>query len=322
MYTLRCSEYKYRLSAKGNMLQREWFILYFSAIQYWSGCITSNWISPFQWVPAYRTHQVDEFGDGDLSDGFLHAAQSLQRCAKATGQVVSWNCNKVVLATVQVEHQDLLYGVLSGVQQGDRIFTDIHLKIDLQGFICWGEECDEETGTAFEQFHCAQKYTHTSNPWTLNKGLLGSRNPSLGSARSQGLQYCESFNLGMKAKWQGTCPSFVIRKRSFWRRRNFTFSNINCKREKLGKNNHLPMTRKLCVVISDYCTGMWAPLFCSKTQMEGIHSPSCPSLEQSPQTPSSVVPHSLLSPVKQTTTVLLVSLKLLDVTKKTWFIGF
>lgn len=175
MYTLRCSEYKYRLSAKGNMLQREWFILYFSAIHYWSGCITSNWISPFQWVTAYRTHQVDEFGDGDLSDGFLHAAQSLQRCAKATGQVVSWNCNKVVLATVQVEHQDLLYGVLSGVQQGDRIFTDIHLKIDLQGFICWGEECDEETGTAFEQFHCAQKYTTPVTPehWTNAYLALG-----------------------------------------------------------------------------------------------------------------------------------------------------
>lgn len=87
----------------------------------------------------YLSHQVDEFGDGDLSDGFLHAAESLQRGAKAAGQVASRDCNKVVLATVQVEHQDILYGVFSGVQQGDRVFADIHLKIDLQGFICSGE---------------------------------------------------------------------------------------------------------------------------------------------------------------------------------------
>lgn len=105
------------------------------------------------------SHQVDEFGDGDLSDGFLHAAECLQRCAKAAGQVVSRDRNKVVLATVQVEHQDLLYGVFAGVQQRDSILTDIHLKIDLQCFICPGENCDEETGSAFGQFHCAQKHT-------------------------------------------------------------------------------------------------------------------------------------------------------------------
>lgn len=105
------------------------------------------------------SHQVDEFGDGDLSDGFLHAAKSLQRRAKAAGQVVSRDRNKVVLATVQVEHQDLLYGVFAGVQQRDSILTDIHLKIDLQGFICSGKDCDEETGSAFGQFHCAQNQT-------------------------------------------------------------------------------------------------------------------------------------------------------------------
>lgn len=156
----------------------------------------------FSQVNDYLSHQVDKFGDGDLSDGFLHAAESLQRCAKAAGQVVSRDCNKVVLATVQVEHQDVLYGVFSGVQQGDRIFTDIHLKIDLQGFICSGKNCNEETETAFGLVHCKQRYTtpvkHQYPKWY--EGLLGSKKPSLGSARSQGLQYCESFNLGMKAK--------------------------------------------------------------------------------------------------------------------------
>lgn len=114
------------------------------------------------------SHQVDEFGDGDLSDGFLHAAKSLQRRAKAAGQVVSRDRNKVVLATVQVEHQDLLYGVFSGVQQRDSILTDIHLEIDLQGFIWRGDNCDEETGSAFGQFHGAQKHTApvTTGRWT------------------------------------------------------------------------------------------------------------------------------------------------------------
>lgn len=81
-------------------------------------------------------HQIDEFRDGYLSDGFLHAAQRLQRGAKAAGHVVARDGNEVVLATVQMQHQDVLYGVLSRVQQRDRIFTDVHLQIDLQGLIC------------------------------------------------------------------------------------------------------------------------------------------------------------------------------------------
>ena len=69
-------------------------------------------------MSAGRTfpHQVDELGDGDLSDGLLHAAQSLQRGAKAAGHVFAGNGNEVVLATVQMEHQYVLYGVLSRVQ--------------------------------------------------------------------------------------------------------------------------------------------------------------------------------------------------------------
>lgn len=122
-------------------------------------------------------HQVDEFGDGDLSDGFLHAAESLQRRAKAAGQVVSRDRDKVVLATVQVEHQNLLYGVFAGVQQRDSILTDIHLEIDLQGFICSGGDCDEETASAFGQFHCAQKQTTpvTTGRWAKAYLALGIR---------------------------------------------------------------------------------------------------------------------------------------------------
>lgn len=67
-----------------------------------------------------------------------------------------------------------------------------------------------------------------TNAWNENNSL-GSKNPSLGSARSHGLQYCTSLSLGMKAKWQGTCPSFVIRKRSFWSCLNFTSRNANCR---------------------------------------------------------------------------------------------
>lgn len=82
------------------------------------------------------SYQVNEFGNGDFSDGLLHAAQSLQRGAKAAGQVIAWDCNKVVFATVQMKHQDVLYFVFSRVEQCDRVFTDIHLQIDLQGLIC------------------------------------------------------------------------------------------------------------------------------------------------------------------------------------------
>lgn len=76
-------------------------------------------------------HQVDEFGDGDLSDRLLHAAQSLQRGAKTAGQVVARDGNEVILATVQMEHQNVLYRVLSRVQQCDRVFTDINLQKNL-----------------------------------------------------------------------------------------------------------------------------------------------------------------------------------------------
>lgn len=124
------------------------------------------------WVNNYLSHQVDEFGDGNLSDGFLHAAESLQWRAKAAGKVVSQDCNKVVLATVQVEHQDVLYGVFSGVQQGDRVFTDIHLKIDLQGFICSGENCDEESETALGLFPCKQIYTANATTENGTKAYL------------------------------------------------------------------------------------------------------------------------------------------------------
>lgn len=77
------------------------------------------------------SYQVDEFGDGDLSDGLLHAAQGVQRCAKAAGQVVSGNGDEIVFATVQMQHQDVFNGVLARVQQCDRVLTDVHLQINL-----------------------------------------------------------------------------------------------------------------------------------------------------------------------------------------------
>ena len=39
-----------------------------------------------------------------------------------------------------MEHQNVLYGVLSGVQQRDGVFTDVHLQIDLQRLICTGRK--------------------------------------------------------------------------------------------------------------------------------------------------------------------------------------
>lgn len=64
-------------------------------------------------VPAL--YQVTESFDGDLPDGFLHAAQRLQRRAEAAGQVVAGDGDEVVFATVQMEHQNVLDDVFSGV---------------------------------------------------------------------------------------------------------------------------------------------------------------------------------------------------------------
>lgn len=60
-------------------------------------------------------YQIDEFGDGDLANGFLHAAQSLQRRSEATGQIVSRDSDEVVLPPVQVKHKDVLDFILAGV---------------------------------------------------------------------------------------------------------------------------------------------------------------------------------------------------------------
>lgn len=85
-------------------------------------------------------HQVDEFGNGDLSDWLLHATQRLQWGAKAAGKVVARDGDKIVFATVQVEYQNVLYRILPGVQQCDRVFADINLEINFQGLICLGRE--------------------------------------------------------------------------------------------------------------------------------------------------------------------------------------
>ena len=79
-----------------------------------------------------RPHQVDELGDGDLPDGFLHAAQGVQRRAEAAGQVVPRDGDEEVLAAVQVQHQDVVDGVPAGVEQRDGVLADVHLQVDLQ----------------------------------------------------------------------------------------------------------------------------------------------------------------------------------------------
>lgn len=92
---------------------------------------------------------------------------------------------------------------------------------------------------------------------TDNPDLLGSKNPSLGSARSQGLQYCESLSLGMKAKWQGTWPSFVIMKRSLWSCRNFTFSNENCRKKRTMFTGYSAFYGKvMCVCVRECVTSL------------------------------------------------------------------
>lgn len=86
---------------------------------------------------------------------------------------------------------------------------------------CWLCVCYD-----FSFIYTLGRFFHISklNDWHS----LGSRTPSLGSARNQGLQYWESVSLGMKANEQGTWPSLVIRKLCFCSWRNFTFSKWNC----------------------------------------------------------------------------------------------
>ena len=88
-------------------------------------------IGPGVWVRPQPTHQVDELGDGELADGLLHTAQGLQRGAKAAGQVAARDGDKIVLAPVQVQHQDVLDLVLARVEQRDRVLADVHLQVDL-----------------------------------------------------------------------------------------------------------------------------------------------------------------------------------------------
>ena len=80
---------------------------------------------------ASSTHQVDELGDGDLPDGLLYVAQGLQRGTEAAGQVVAGDGDEVVLASVQVQHQDVFDGVLSQVEQRHRVLAHVHIQEDL-----------------------------------------------------------------------------------------------------------------------------------------------------------------------------------------------
>lgn len=81
--------------------------------------------------PNLNTHQVDELADRDLTDGLLHAAQCLQRGPEAAGQVVPRNGDEVVFAPIQVQHQNVFNGVLSRIEEGDRVLADVNLQVDV-----------------------------------------------------------------------------------------------------------------------------------------------------------------------------------------------
>lgn len=62
------------------------------------------------------THQLPEGLCWHVLDGFPHLTQGADGRAEAAGQVVSRHGNKVVLATLQVEHQDLLDPLFARVE--------------------------------------------------------------------------------------------------------------------------------------------------------------------------------------------------------------
>lgn len=78
-------------------------LFFYNRFKYYAACLDTvfyckyrsmldfRWLnSPFSMLcsgvtPGVWSYQVDELGDGDLADGFLHAAQRLQRGAEAAG---------------------------------------------------------------------------------------------------------------------------------------------------------------------------------------------------------------------------------------------
>lgn len=75
------------------------------------------------------THQLPEGLCWHLLDGFPHLTQRADGRAEAAGQVVSRHGNKVVLATLQVEHQDLLDSLLARVEIGSRRAVNENLQV-------------------------------------------------------------------------------------------------------------------------------------------------------------------------------------------------
>lgn len=88
----------------------------------------------------FFTNQIDEFGDGNLSNGLLHATQSFQWSSKAAGQVVSSDGEEKVLPSVQVENQNVFNGIFSRVKQSHGVFADVNFQIDFQSLSWAGEK--------------------------------------------------------------------------------------------------------------------------------------------------------------------------------------
>lgn len=76
-------------------------------------------------------HQLPEDLCRRVLDGLPHLTQGADGGAEAAGQVVSRHGNEVVLAALQVEHQDLLDLLLARVEIGSRRAVHENLQVDV-----------------------------------------------------------------------------------------------------------------------------------------------------------------------------------------------
>lgn len=84
------------------------------------------------------THKLPEGLCWHVLDGFPHLTQGADGHAEAAGQVVSRHGNEVVLATLQVEHQDLFDPLLAQVKIGSRgaVYENLQVYIH-RGTYTW-----------------------------------------------------------------------------------------------------------------------------------------------------------------------------------------
>lgn len=82
------------------------------------------------------THQLPESLCRHVLDGLPHLTQGADGRAEAAGQVVSRHGNEVVLATLQVEHQDLLDSLPARVEIGSRRAVHENLQVYVHRGAC------------------------------------------------------------------------------------------------------------------------------------------------------------------------------------------